>query len=101
MTDWDERFESGKYPQEPEPSGLLQRYVDALPTGRALDVATGTGRNAVFLADRGHRVDALDKSRAGLEITRDRAAARGSTTGSNSCRPTFRRTSSRPTRTTS
>lgn len=77
MTDWDERFESGQYPQNTEPSRLLQRYVDALPPGRALDVATGTGRNAVFLADRGYRVDALDKSRSGLEITRDRAVECG------------------------
>jgi SAM-dependent methyltransferase len=77
MTDWDERFGSGQYPQEPEPSALLRRYVDSLPTGRALDVAAGTGRNAVFLAERGHRVDALDASRVGLEITRDRAAERG------------------------
>jgi SAM-dependent methyltransferase len=55
---------------------MLRRHVDALPEGRALDVAAGTGRNAVFLADRGYRVDALDGSRAGLEITRDRAAER-------------------------
>jgi len=76
MTDWDERFRSGKYPQNPEPSAMLRRYVDSLPTGKALDVAAGTGRNAVFLADRGYRVDALDGSRAGLEITRKRAAER-------------------------
>ncbi|MFO7927374.1 MAG: class I SAM-dependent methyltransferase [Halobacteriota archaeon] len=77
MTDWDERFESGQYPRDPEPSGLLRRYVDALPAGRALDVATGTGRNAVFLAERGYHVDALDASRVGLETTHGRAAERG------------------------
>ena len=76
MTDWDERFRSGQYPQDPEPSGMLRRYVETSPGGRALDVAAGTGRNAVFLADRGYRVDALDGSRAGLEITRKRAAER-------------------------
>ncbi len=76
MTDWDERFRSGQYPREPEPSAMLRRYVDSLSTGRALDIAAGTGRNAVFLADRGYRVDALDGSRAGLEITRKRAAER-------------------------
>jgi SAM-dependent methyltransferase len=77
MTDWDERFRTGQYPQNPEPSEMLRRYVDSLPGGRALDVAAGTGRNAVFLAERGYRVDALDGSRPGLEITRDRAAERG------------------------
>jgi SAM-dependent methyltransferase len=77
MTDWDERFRTGQYPQDPEPSEMLRRYVDALPDGRALDVAAGTGRNAVFLADQGYRVDALDGSRPGLDITRNRAAERG------------------------
>jgi SAM-dependent methyltransferase len=77
MTDWDERFRSGQYPQDPEPSAMLRRYVDALPDGRALDVAAGTGRNAVFLAEQGYRTDALDGSRAGLEITRERAVERG------------------------
>ena len=77
MVDWDERFRTGQYPREPEPSTLLKRYVESLPRGRALDVAAGTGRNAVFLADRGYRVDALDASRAGLEIARERAADRG------------------------
>jgi SAM-dependent methyltransferase len=77
MVEWDERFERGQYPRAPEPAALLRRYVEATPAGRALDVAAGTGRNAVFLADRGYRVDALDASRAGLEITRDRARDRG------------------------
>jgi SAM-dependent methyltransferase len=77
MTDRDERFRSGQYPQDPEPSAMLRRYVDALPDGRAIDVAAGTGRNAVFLAEQGYRTDALDGSRAGLEITRERAVERG------------------------
>jgi SAM-dependent methyltransferase len=77
VSDWDERFRSGEYPRNPDPSPVLERYVDALPTGRALDVATGTGRNAVFLAAAGHDVDALDRSREGLAITRENAAERG------------------------
>jgi SAM-dependent methyltransferase len=75
--DWDERFRSGQYPQDPDPSPLLREYVDAVPDGRALDVATGTGRNAVFLAEAGYAVDALDQSREGLRITRERARDRG------------------------
>ncbi|MFT4889894.1 MAG: ubiquinone/menaquinone biosynthesis C-methylase UbiE [Halobacteriales archaeon] len=77
MTDWDERFREGDYPSAPEPSPVLREHVDALPDGRALDVATGTGRNAVFLADRGYSVDAVDASRVGLDIARDAAADRG------------------------
>jgi len=76
MTTWDERFRSGEYPQNPAPSPVLQRYIEDIPDGRALDVATGTGRNAVYLADAGYEVDAIDQSRAGLEITRERARER-------------------------
>ncbi len=77
MTDWDERFASGEYPRAPDPSPVLRSYEPSIPDGRALDVATGTGRNAVFLATAGYEVDALDASREGLRITRERAAERG------------------------
>jgi SAM-dependent methyltransferase len=77
MTNWDDRFRSGEYPRSPDPAPLLERYVEALPAGRALDVATGTGRNAVSLAESGHTVEAIDQSREGLRITRERARERG------------------------
>ena len=79
MPTWDERFRRGEYPTEPDPAALLERWADRLPDGRALDVATGTGRNAVYLAEQGYEVDAVDRSRVGLEITvgnaRDRDVA--------------------------
>jgi SAM-dependent methyltransferase len=79
MTSWDERFRDGDYPHEPEPSPVLRSMVETFPDGRALDVATGTGRNAVFLAEAGYDVDAIDQSREGLRITRERAEQRGIT----------------------
>jgi SAM-dependent methyltransferase len=77
MTTWDERFRRGEYPQDPDPSPVLANYVDEMPDGRALDVATGTGRNAVFLATEGYTVDAVDRSAEGLAITRENARERG------------------------
>ncbi|WP_435075235.1 class I SAM-dependent methyltransferase [Halorubrum sp. HHNYT27] len=77
MTDWDERFASGDYPREPEPSPVLRAYEASIPDGRALDVAAGTGRNAVFLAEAGYSVDALDASREGLRVTVERAEEMG------------------------
>jgi len=74
---WDERFRSGEYPQDPDPSPVLRRYVETFPEGRALDVATGTGRNAVFLAEQGYEVDGIDRSREGLRIARENARERG------------------------
>lgn len=76
MTSWDDRFLRGLYPTEPDPSPVLRHYVEAFPDGRALDIATGTGRNALFLAEAGHTVDAIDQSRVGLRTTRERAADR-------------------------
>jgi ubiquinone/menaquinone biosynthesis C-methylase UbiE len=77
MTTWDERFRTGQYPQEPEPSPMLRAYAKPDDDARALDIATGTGRNAVFLAEQGYDVDALDQSEEGLRITRERAAESG------------------------
>lgn len=79
MTDWvwDERFREGEYPADAEPSRLLQRFLVMLDPGRALDVATGTGRNAVPLAEAGHDVVGLDRSVEGLRIARERASERG------------------------
>jgi SAM-dependent methyltransferase len=77
MTSWDERFREGEYPQNPDPSPVLDQYLSEVPDGRALDVATGTGRNAVFLAAEGYDVDAVDQSREGLRITGENAASRG------------------------
>lgn len=73
---WDERYRRGEYPRDPEPSPLLRQYAAARKPGRALDVATGTGRNAVYLADVGHWVDAFDRSREGLLIGKENGAKR-------------------------
>lgn len=77
MTTWDERFRRGEYPEDPDPSPVLRGYVDTFPDGRALDVATGPGRNALLLAERGYDVDAIDRSIEGLRLARRNARDRG------------------------
>lgn len=77
MTSWDERFRSGEYPTDLDPAPVLRSYIEATEDGRAMDVACGPGRNAVFLAERGYEVDALDQSLEGLRLTREKAAERG------------------------
>jgi len=47
--------------------------------GRALDIATGRGRNALFLAQRGFQVDAMDISTVGLREGRTEAENKGLT----------------------
>lgn len=75
--EWEERYRTGDYDPREEPSSLLRECVDWLPEGRALDVATGTGRNALFLAERGYDVDGIDVARSALERARSRADRRG------------------------
>lgn len=70
MVSWDERYAAGEYPSDPEPSPVLRHFVSTLPSGSALDIAAGTGRNALFLAEHNFEVDAIDKSRIGLEQAR-------------------------------
>lgn len=79
MVSWDERYRAGEYPRDPAPSRVLQQYVDSFPSGRALDVATGPGRNAIFLAEHGYEVDAIDRSREGLKLACRNASDRSVT----------------------
>lgn len=72
METWDERYAGGKYPAA-EPHRLLISLVEKLAPGKALDLACGAGRHAVFLAEKGWRVTAVDNSAVGLEIARKRA----------------------------
>jgi SAM-dependent methyltransferase len=59
---WEARYLAGERPHDGPPSDLLRRWAPAAPEGRALDVATGLGRNAIFLAKAGFQVDAVDIS---------------------------------------
>lgn len=63
-----ERWEAAHAPRRPAaaPAAFLVEHADLLPPGRTLDLAAGTGRNAIFLAARGHHVIAVDVARAAL-----------------------------------
>ena len=69
---WDERYAGGKY-SSAEPHKLLTALVENLKAGTALDLACGAGRNAIFLAERGFQVTAVDNSSVGIEIAKQRA----------------------------
>lgn len=71
---WDDRYRAGAYAERTWPSAFLVDCAPLLPNaGRALDLACGAGRNALFLARRGLQVDAVDISAEAL--ARGRAAA--------------------------
>lgn len=68
--DWDERYAAADLVWSAGPNQFVSAHLAALPPGRALDLATGEGRNALWLADRGWQVTAVDFSRAGLDKAR-------------------------------
>jgi SAM-dependent methyltransferase len=60
-----------------EPNRFLVAEAADLPPGRALDLACGAGRNAVWLAERGWTVTGADFSDVALANARALAAERG------------------------
>jgi tellurite methyltransferase len=69
-SDWDERYRSRIRADEDfatEPLALVARIAKTLKPGRALDLASGTGRNAIWLAQQGWQVTAIDASAAAIE----------------------------------
>lgn len=79
---WDERYGKGAYSSREHPSAILPEWLAeaanhpspaANVTPTALDVACGAGRNAIYLAGLGFKVDAVDISTVGLDRARRRA----------------------------
>jgi tellurite methyltransferase len=77
QTRWDKRFKGNGFALGREPNPFLKKYLRCLPRGKALDIAAGEGRNAVFLARHGFDVDAIDISEKGLKKTRRLAREMG------------------------
>ena len=75
--DWDERYGTEELIWKADPNRFLVEDLDALVPGRALDLACGEGRNAVWLASKGWHVTGVDFSRAGLAKARRLATDRG------------------------
>ncbi|MGX1365079.1 SAM-dependent methyltransferase [Streptomyces canus] len=75
---WDERYRGSELMWKAEPNRFVAEELAGLePSGRAVDLAAGEGRNAVWLAERGWEVDAVDFSAVALEKAERLAADRG------------------------
>ena len=61
---WNEKYKSQDHPVEP--SVIVEKYFKLAGGKNTLDIAAGNGRNAIFLARQGLRVDAVDISDRGL-----------------------------------
>ena len=74
---WDQRYSRDNYAYGTKPNDFLMEMSDKLPTGKVLCLAEGEGRNAVWLAEQGYQVTAVDASKVGLQKARKLAKARG------------------------
>ncbi len=60
-----------------EPVKSVERLAELIPPGTVLDLGSGDGRNALYLADKGFQVNAVDLSEAGIEKLKRFAKERG------------------------
>lgn len=75
---WDERYRQEEAGPERGPASFLVAHQHLLPPrGRALDVAMGAGRNALYLASLGYEVTGIDVSGVAVARCREEAARRG------------------------
>lgn len=75
---WDQRYAEPGFAYGDKPNDFLVEVAERLPPdGPVLCLAEGEGRNAVWLAERGHSVVAVDASAVGLDKARDLARRRG------------------------
>ncbi|HET6682867.1 MAG TPA: class I SAM-dependent methyltransferase [Gaiella sp.] len=74
--DWNARYAGSELLWTAEPNRRFASEVEGLEPGRALDLACGEGRNAVWLAERGWRVTGVDFSDVALGKAERLAASR-------------------------
>jgi SAM-dependent methyltransferase len=74
---WNHRYTRDDFVYGTEPNDFVAEVAARIPPGPVLCLAEGEGRNAVFLAARGHAVTAVDQSEVALGKAQKLAAARG------------------------
>lgn len=74
---WDERYAEPGFAYGREPNRFLRRRLAAMRPGRLLLPGEGEGRNAVWAAEQGWQVTALDQSEVAVEKIRHHADGRG------------------------
>lgn len=72
---WDDSFSDNDYVYGKTPNAFIQTKSELIPAhSKVACLAEGEGRNAVYLAQQGHKVTTYDQSVVGLEKTKTLAA---------------------------
>jgi 2-polyprenyl-3-methyl-5-hydroxy-6-metoxy-1,4-benzoquinol methylase len=74
---WDERYQQNALTYGTEPNDFMVEQVRLLRPGNCLCLAEGQGRNAIWLAEQGFSVTAVDQSSVGMASARALAEQRG------------------------
>ena len=74
---WDERYGGEGRTWSGRPNAVLVAEASGLTPGRAVDLGCGEGGDAIWLAERGWQVSAIDFSEAGLRKAAEHAVERG------------------------
>ena len=64
---WNKEYKKEKFYWGTKPEVGLKEVLRYAPKGIALDIGAGEGRNSIFLAKNGFRVEAIDKNEEGLK----------------------------------
>ena len=72
---WNERYQASEFVWTDKPNQFVETHLADLPPGTAVDLGSGEGRNAVWLAAKGWDVTTVDFSSAGLAKARRLASA--------------------------
>jgi tellurite methyltransferase len=69
--DWNRRYREGFYNGTIEPHALLKRFWPTIPGKRVTDIAMGSGRDALFLSEKGFFVTGLEGSAEAIKISKE------------------------------
>lgn len=59
--------------QSQEAASFLKQHLSGKPRGKALDIACGYGRNALYLADKGYQVEGFDQDELAVRFCNEKA----------------------------
>lgn len=74
---WNQRYDTDEFVYGREPNAFFAQSLESLSPGKILLPGEGEGRNAVYAAGLGWKVDAFDQSSVGVEKARGFARERG------------------------
>jgi 2-polyprenyl-3-methyl-5-hydroxy-6-metoxy-1,4-benzoquinol methylase len=74
---WDQRYTQNSYVYGRQPNAFLVSQINQLPKGKVLSLAEGQGRNAIYMAQQGYEVTAVDGSAVAMQQTAEFARESG------------------------